>query len=112
MSTHNIRFYGEISKIVLKYQLIPFLSVPLAGWVGGWGVTRKYQSNYICIFLSFYRALFWTDWDGHNPRIEGCSMSGEGRKVIHKIIPAEGGGWPNGLTIDYDFKRLYWIDAR
>ena len=39
-------------------------------------------------------------------------MSGEGRKVVHEIIPAEGGGWPNGLTVDYDFKRLYWIDAR
>ena len=60
----------------------------------------------------YFRALFWTDWDGHNPRIEGCSMSGEGRSIIHKISPAEGGGWPNGLTIDYDFKRLYWIDAR
>ncbi|XP_053386538.1 low-density lipoprotein receptor-related protein 1-like isoform X2 [Mercenaria mercenaria] len=57
-------------------------------------------------------ALFWTDWDGHDPRIEKCSMSGEGRKVIHRISPAEGGGWPNGLTVDFDFKRLYWIDAR
>ena len=63
-------------------------------------------------FGHFFRALFWTDWDGHNPRIEGCSMSGEGRRVVHQIIPAEGGGWPNGLTVDYDFKRLYWIDAR
>ena len=39
-------------------------------------------------------------------------MSGEERKVIHQIRPSEGGGWPNGLTVDYDFKRLYWIDAR
>ena len=62
--------------------------------------------------IQFFRALFWTDWDGHNPRIEGCSMSGEERKVIHQIRPSEGGGWPNGLTVDYDFKRLYWIDAR
>ena len=41
-----------------------------------------------------------------------CSMSGDNRTVIHNITPAEGGGWPNGLTIDYDFRRLYWIDAR
>ncbi|XP_060590385.1 low-density lipoprotein receptor-related protein 1-like isoform X5 [Ruditapes philippinarum] len=57
-------------------------------------------------------ALFWTDWDGHDPRIEKCSMSGEGRSVIHNISPSEGGGWPNGLTVDFDFKQLYWIDAR
>ncbi|KAL3854930.1 hypothetical protein ACJMK2_014165, partial [Sinanodonta woodiana] len=57
-------------------------------------------------------ALFWTDWDGLNPRIEGCSMSGEGRRDIYRIQPKEGGGWPNGLTLDYDFSRLYWIDAR
>lgn len=62
--------------------------------------------------LFSHRALFWTDWDGHNPRIEKCSMSGEGRSMIHKISPEEGGGWPNGLTVDFDFKQLYWIDAR
>ena len=59
-----------------------------------------------------YRALFWTDWAGDNPRIEGCSMTGENRMIVHNISAIEGGGWPNGLTIDYDFKRLYWIDAR
>ncbi|KAL4217126.1 Exosome complex protein [Mactra antiquata] len=57
-------------------------------------------------------SLFWTDWDGHNPRIEKSSMCGDGRSIIHQIRPAEGGGWPNGLAIDYDFKRLYWVDAR
>lgn len=22
------------------------------------------------------------------------------------------GGWPNGLTLDYALKRIYWIDAK
>ena len=57
-------------------------------------------------------SLFWTDWDSKFPRIETCSMAGEGRKTIFNISSIVGGGWPNGLTIDFDFKRLYWIDAR
>lgn len=56
-------------------------------------------------------ALFWTDWDDDFPRIETCSMSGKHRRTIVNITSL-GGGWPNGLTIDYDFKRLYWVDAR
>ncbi|KAK3082618.1 hypothetical protein FSP39_000605 [Pinctada imbricata] len=56
--------------------------------------------------------LFWTDWESDNPRIECSSMSGEERKVIFNISNVMGAGWPNGLAIDYDFNRLYWIDAR
>ncbi|XP_066473947.1 prolow-density lipoprotein receptor-related protein 1 [Tiliqua scincoides] len=54
--------------------------------------------------------LFWTDWDASMPRIEAASMSGEGRRVIHKETGS--GGWPNGLTVDYLEKRILWIDAR
>ncbi|VDI33223.1 low-density lipoprotein receptor-related protein 1 (alpha-2-macroglobulin receptor) [Mytilus galloprovincialis] len=57
-------------------------------------------------------SLFWTDWDAKFPRIETCSMAGENRRTIFNISGITGGGWPNGLAIDYDFKRLYWIDAR
>ncbi|XP_070183011.1 low-density lipoprotein receptor-related protein 1-like [Littorina saxatilis] len=58
--------------------------------------------------------LFWTDWDGENPRIERCSMSGENstRSVIYSIRDIPNGGWPNGLTLDYEAYRLYWVDAR
>ncbi|KAK6165881.1 hypothetical protein SNE40_022703 [Patella caerulea] len=60
-----------------------------------------------------YGALFWTDWDGANPRIESCSMSGTNRTILFGIRPNYAqGGWPNGLTLDYDAERLYWIDAR
>lgn len=64
------------------------------------------------LFMLFHSALFWTDWDGKDPRIEGCSMSGENRKLVFNISSIPSGGWPNGLSIDYDFRRLYWIDAR
>ena len=60
------------------------------------------------------RWLFWTDWDGEYPRIERCSMSGENntRTVIYDIRDVPNGGWPNGLTLDYEAYRLYWVDAR
>uniref|UniRef100_A0A8C2WTY4 LDL receptor related protein 1 n=1 Tax=Cyclopterus lumpus TaxID=8103 RepID=A0A8C2WTY4_CYCLU len=54
--------------------------------------------------------LFWTDWDASLPRIEAASMSGQGRKTIHK--ETGNGGWPNGLTVDYLERRILWIDAR
>lgn len=44
------------------------------------------------------------------PRIEAASMSGEGRRTIHKETGS--GGWPNGLTVDYLEERILWIDAR
>uniref|UniRef100_A0A672MS37 LDL receptor related protein 1 n=1 Tax=Sinocyclocheilus grahami TaxID=75366 RepID=A0A672MS37_SINGR len=54
--------------------------------------------------------LFWTDWDATMPRIEAASMSGHGRRTIHKETGS--GGWPNGLTVDYLERRILWIDAR
>uniref|UniRef100_A0A8C2ERD6 Low density lipoprotein receptor-related protein 1Aa n=1 Tax=Cyprinus carpio TaxID=7962 RepID=A0A8C2ERD6_CYPCA len=54
--------------------------------------------------------LFWTDWDASMPRIEAASMSGHGRRTIHKETGS--GGWPNGLTVDYLERRILWIDAR
>ncbi|XP_055591150.1 low-density lipoprotein receptor-related protein 1 [Uranotaenia lowii] len=54
--------------------------------------------------------LFWTDWEEGAPRIERCTMAGESRVII-KYVGADG-GWPNGITLDYVMKRVYWIDAR
>ncbi|XP_046386652.1 prolow-density lipoprotein receptor-related protein 1 isoform X2 [Ischnura elegans] len=59
-----------------------------------------------------YGYLFWTDWDAGAPRIERCSMAGEGRLVIVRVDHITDGAWPNGLTLDYALKRIYWIDAR
>lgn len=54
--------------------------------------------------------LFWSDWDKSDPRIERCSMAGEYRLTIIQVDKLVG-GWPNGLTLDYAQKRIYYIDA-
>lgn len=56
--------------------------------------------------------LFWSDWGNKAPRIERCSMSGDHRVVIVKIDDALDGEWPNGLTLDYQLLRVYWVDAK
>ena len=56
--------------------------------------------------------MFWTDWDKDIPRIECADMSGMNRKVIFNVTTYKNGAWPNGLSLDYVLKRLYWIDAR
>ncbi|XP_037895975.1 low-density lipoprotein receptor-related protein 1B isoform X2 [Glossina fuscipes] len=55
--------------------------------------------------------LFWTDWDENYPRIERCSMAGEQRQAISTTSQVSA-GWPNGLTLDYTQKRVYWVDAK
>ena len=59
-----------------------------------------------------YGILFWTDWESGHPRIESCSMSGDGRRVVVRVDAVSDGAWPNGLTLDHGAQRIYWIDAR
>lgn len=56
--------------------------------------------------------LFWTDWDNSAPRIERCSLAGLDRAIVVRVDMITNGAWPNGLTLDYDLRRIYWIDAR
>lgn len=56
--------------------------------------------------------MFWSDWDANAPRIERCSMSGTNRKLVLRVDQLTDGAWPNGLTLDYVLRRIYWIDAR
>lgn len=51
--------------------------------------------------------VFWSDW-GPNPKIEFAYMDGSQRKAII----TKGVTWPNGLTIDYPSRKLYWADAK
>ncbi|XP_076032620.1 low-density lipoprotein receptor-related protein 4-like isoform X2 [Oratosquilla oratoria] len=53
-------------------------------------------------------SLFWTDWSDGNPRIEKAHMDGEYRE----IFIGTNVGWPNGLSICWDTKVLYWTDAK
>lgn len=54
------------------------------------------------------RYLFWSDW-GHMPRIERASMDGDPTSRIELVNT--GIVWPNGITLDYENERLFWIDA-
>jgi low density lipoprotein-related protein 2 len=55
---------------------------------------------------SKFRYIFWTDW-GKWPRIERANMDGFNRTAIvtTKLY------WPNGLAIDLNKQRLYFVDA-
>uniref|UniRef100_A0A3P8RVT7 EGF-like domain-containing protein n=1 Tax=Amphiprion percula TaxID=161767 RepID=A0A3P8RVT7_AMPPE len=90
-------------EVVIQYGLATPEGLAV-DWIAGniyWvEITGMYSS---CI-------LFWTDWDASLPRIEAASMSGEGRRTIHRETGS--GGWPNGLTVDYMERRIVWIDAR
>ena len=50
--------------------------------------------------------MFWSDW-GETPRIVRASMDGSGRRNII----TSGIKWPNGLAVDYDEPKLFWLDA-
>ncbi len=43
-----------------------------------------------------------------------CSMNGDPntRRPLFNVSSVMGAGWPNGLTVDYEGRRIYWIDAK
>lgn len=53
--------------------------------------------------------MFWTDW-GEDPKIERASMSGD--HLSRTVLVWEKIFWPNGLTIDYDERLIYWVDGK
>lgn len=50
--------------------------------------------------------MYWTDWSDH-PKIERSYLDGSGRT----IIISSNLGFPNGLALDYESKKLYWADV-
>ena len=50
--------------------------------------------------------MFWTDW-GSNAKIERANMDGSERVTLVNTSLT----WPNGITIDYEMERIYWVDA-
>ncbi|XP_053385857.1 low-density lipoprotein receptor-related protein 2-like [Mercenaria mercenaria] len=54
--------------------------------------------------------VFFADWlkDGNNfPFIGRCHGDGSNMTKIHRYEL----GWPNGMCVDYDQDRVYWVDA-
>ncbi|CAB3232339.1 unnamed protein product [Arctia plantaginis] len=56
--------------------------------------------------------LFWSDWEQAAPRIERASLAGRRRSAVVRVDALSDGAWPNGISLDYRARRLYWIDAR
>lgn len=54
-----------------------------------------------------YSTMYWTDW-GRLAKIEMADKTGEGRKTIADGPRVK---WPNGITLDVDADKLYWVDA-
>lgn len=50
--------------------------------------------------------MFWTEW-GDNPKILRAFLDGSRKETI---IPSDL-HFPNGLSIDYTRRKLYWADA-
>lgn len=63
--------------------------------------------NGISFSLFLFSFIFISDW-GTNPHIERAWMDGTNRE----LIVSEKIGWPNGLTLDYESRIVYWADAR
>lgn len=57
-----------------------------------------------------FSLMFWTDWvnsASQKGKIEQAWMDGTNRKTLIESKLQ----WPNGLSIDYVDKKLYWCDA-
>lgn len=51
--------------------------------------------------------MYWTDW-GDDTKIEQSNLDGSDRvTLVNTSI-----GWPNGLAIDRNQRKLYWADAK
>lgn len=61
----------------------------------------------LVLVLLIFRFMYWTDW-GEVPKIERAGMDGSNRFVIINTEIY----WPNGLTLDYEERKLYWADAK
>lgn len=51
--------------------------------------------------------MYFANW-GENAQIERANMDGSNRTVL----VSQGIEYVNGLTLDYEQRRLYWGDAR
>jgi very low-density lipoprotein receptor len=65
---------------------------------------RPELTELITVFRSW---MYWSDW-GATPQIERSGMDGSHRQVLVDTHLK----WPNGITLDYEEKRLYWADAK
>lgn len=53
--------------------------------------------------------MYWTDW-GEMPKIERAGM--DGNPLSRQVIVKTNIHWPNGLTLDYEDSKIFWVDAK
>ena len=53
--------------------------------------------------------MFWSDW-GQYPKIESCGMNGD--LATRKVLVDNDIVWPNGITLDFEARRLFWLEAK
>lgn len=72
-------------------------------------MTPLNQQGQVKVFfpLLFFRYMYWTDW-GDVPKIERADLDGMERVVMVNTSL----GWPNGLALDYEERKIYWGDAK
>jgi len=71
-------------------------------------VVKSQSFDQFCVGLfCFFSRMYWSDW-GDDAKIERANLDGSARRVLVNTSL----GWPNGLTIDYEERRLYWGDAK
>ena len=58
------------------------------------------------LFFYPYRFVFWSDW-GSEHKIERARFDGSQRSIVISINIK----WPNGLSLDRQAQRLYWVDG-
>ena len=56
--------------------------------------------------MSIFRYLYWTDW-GSPAKIERSTLGGNYRTAIINTSLST----PNGLSLDYEERMLYWADS-
>lgn len=67
------------------------------------------HSYFLCNLLDLlFRYLFFSDW-GTPARIGRANMDGSNVVIL---VQGQNLEWPNGLSLDYNENRLYWVDAK
>ncbi|XP_034949215.1 LOW QUALITY PROTEIN: low-density lipoprotein receptor-related protein 4 [Chelonus insularis] len=70
-------------------------------------VNNSYQWFSSIILFPKYGYMFWSQW-GKHVNIQRAYLDGSNRKVIISSDLLD----PNGLSIDYENKKLYWADMK
>ncbi|KAJ7370894.1 Low-density lipoprotein receptor- protein 6 [Desmophyllum pertusum] len=55
--------------------------------------------------------MYWSSWSNTRPKIERANMDGSKRTILVRFSNSQQPARPNGLALDPETNRLYWVDA-